>query len=173
MSSVYKVRVCPRCGTENPATSSDCSKCGADILGEPLETRYPDAVPSETDAPAVAAREEVSGPHVVLEVMERPDMSFVVGEGQSVGRTEAADVVLKGVPYFDYISRKMATFIRRGDQWFVKHIGTSNYIVVDGDKYETDDDIALHDGSVLGVPLCQFMVRIPAVEVEEGAEPEQ
>ena len=52
---------------------------------------------------------------------------------------------------------------RRGEQWFVKHIGTSNYIMVDGEKQSSDDDIALHDGSVLGLPLCQFMVRIGSV----------
>jgi hypothetical protein len=174
VSTVIKVRVCPICGTENSARASDCSKCGADILGEPLETRYPDAVTGEPATLAVAPKLDAVGPHVVLEVLERPDLSFVVEEDKSVGRTEAADIILKGVPYFDYISRRMATFSRRGEQWFVKHVATSNYIVVDGEKYESDDDIALHDGSVLGLPLCQFMVRIPVVDTpaESEAAPE-
>ncbi len=160
MSTLYKVRVCPTCGTENPATASDCTKCGADILGEPLETRYPQSAEPLAPENASASAAAVSGPHVVLEVMERPELAFVVEEGKSVGRTDESDIVLKGVPYFDYISRKMAMFTRRGDQWFVKHLGTSNYIMVDGEKHSSDDDIALHDGSVLGLPLCQFMVRI-------------
>ena len=161
MSTVYKVRVCPICGTENPATASDCAKCGADILGEPLETRFPESAPSELVSTPTEEPAETTGPHVLLQLMERPDVSFTISEGKCVGRTGDADIVLKGVPYFDYISRRMACFSRRGEQWFVKHVGTSNYIVVDGEKYETDDDIAIHDGSVLGLPLCQFIVKIP------------
>ncbi|MEA2552358.1 MAG: hypothetical protein QOJ65_534 [Fimbriimonadaceae bacterium] len=103
---------------------------------------------------------EIQGPRVVLEVLQQPGTRFEVGEGQTVGRTDAADVVLKGVPNSDYISRKMAVFTRRGDQWFVQHLGGTNYITVDGEKYQDNEEIALHSGSILGLALCQFTVRL-------------
>lgn len=151
---MYKVRVCPVCGTENPASASDCTKCGTDILGEPLESRFDDE----------SAAQGVTGPKIVLEVMQQPDLKFEVGEGKTVGRTDSADVVLKGVPNLDYISRRMALFTRRGEQWYVQHVASSNFITVDGDRYEGDEEVALHDGSVLGLALTQFMVRIPETE---------
>jgi len=161
--STYKVRVCPYCHTENPATASDCVNCKADILAEPLETRDSDSsVSASADQDtAQAPASQQSGPNIVLEPLQDPDTKFKIYEGQSVGRTKEADVVLKNVPNADYISRRMAVFTRRGEQWFVQHVGSTNYITVDGDRYETDDSIAIHDGSVLGLALSQFMVRIP------------
>lgn len=153
MSSVYRVRVCPVCGTENPATLSDCSQCGADILGEPVETRNPNST-----APKL---EPIVGPKVVLEVLQQPDLKFEVGDNMSVGRSDAADVVLTGAPNLDYISKRMAFFTRRGDQWYVRHVASTNFITVDGERYESDDDVAIHDGSILGLALTQFSVRIP------------
>lgn len=154
MSAPFRVRVCPVCGTENPANLSECSQCGTDILGEPVETRSP-------NAPAAQKPEPIEGPKVVLEVLQQPDLSFEVGENMSVGRTDAADVVLTGAPNVDYISKRMAVFTRRGDQWYVRHVASTNFITVDGERYESDDDVAIHNGSILGLALTQFSVRIP------------
>lgn len=78
-----------------------------------------------------------------------------------MGRSGQSDVVIEGIPDLDSISRKMAGFHLRGSQWFVQHLASTNYIAVDGEQYEEDDDVAIRDGSVLGLALCQFFVRIP------------
>lgn len=163
---IYKVRVCPVCGTENPPSASDCESCQADILGEPLDSRSNSPIATSAAAPAPP---EPTGPLIILEAIQNPALKWKVGEGQSVGRSSEADVVLKDAPDVDFVSRKMAVFSRRGDQWFVQHVGTTNYITVDGDRYESDDDIAIHDGSILGLALSQFMIRIPSEgPVENG-----
>ena len=158
--SVYKVRVCPVCGTENSASASDCSKCKADILGEPLESRFvKDSEATAGLSPPAPATASGDG-RLILEVLQDPGLSFAVSEGQTVGRSDLADVVLDKVPNSDYISRRMAIFTRRGKQWFVQHLANTNYITVDGERYDSDEEIALHNGSILGLALCQFTVRI-------------
>jgi hypothetical protein len=159
MNGLDRFKSCPSCGTENPPAAADCVKCGADILAEPVERRAAGSAP----ATAVAPTDECK-PHVRLESLYDPANAFVVFDGQTVGRSDASDVVIDGVPDLDSISRRMALFFRRGQQWYVQHIAGTNFVAVDGEEYESDDEIAIRDGSVVGLALCQFFVRIPQTQ---------
>jgi len=155
MTTATRYKVCPACRTENAPNAADCEKCGNDILAEPVERRASEAPPVET-----APRPDLSRPHITLESLAVAGRTFTVYEGQTVGRSDQSDVTIEDIPDLDSISRRMAKFHRRGDQWFVQHIANTNYIAVDGEQYEEDDDIAIHDGSVLGLALCSFFVRV-------------
>jgi len=154
MSNLERFKVCPSCRAQNLPSAADCAECGADILSEKVERRAAEPTPPPIDT---------STPHVRLESLYDPEKFFIVQEGQTVGRSDAADVVIDGVPDMDSISRRMAYFGRRGQQWFVQHVANTNFVAVDGEEYETDDEVAIRDGSVVGLALCQFFVRIPAI----------
>jgi len=152
--SLLRYRTCPGCGTENPPTAADCENCGLDILGEQVENR------SAAETPIIDIPVEVdTSPALRFESLASPGLGFTVREGQTIGRSDRADVVIEGVPELDSISRVMAKVNRRGDQWFIQHVATTNFIVVDGERYEDDDDVAIREGSVIGLALCQFIVR--------------
>lgn len=156
-----RVRVCPVCRTECPEDVFACPRDGSDLLMEPIVLRA-DAPAAETVPPPCesASQEGATAAHLVLESIEVPGLKFVVREGQCVGRGEAADIVLAGSPHFGHISRRMAVFFCRGEQWFIQHVATSNYIKVDGCEYEDDTEVAIEDGSVVGLPLAMFRVKV-------------
>ena len=152
MSNLERFKICPACQAKNPPSASDCLECGADVLSERVEHRS-----------TVSTPEPVAAPHIRLESLYDPEKVFIVQEGQTVGRSDAADVVIDGVPDMDSISRRMALFGRRGQQWFIQHVAQTNFVAVDGEEYESDDEVVIRDGSVVGLALCQFFVRIPTV----------
>jgi hypothetical protein len=94
----------------------------------------------------------------MLTAIDDPLLRFIVREGQTVGRTERADIVLAGVPKLEWISGVHARFSRRGKQWYVRHLGQTNFIKVDGEKYDGREDVALHEGSILILSLTAFRV---------------
>lgn len=96
---------------------------------------------------------------LVLELLDDPTVRFAVTEGQTVGRTEKADIILSGVPKLDWISGAHAKFLRRGDQWYVQHIAQTNFIRVDGEQYTGQQEVALYDGSILVLSLTAFRVK--------------
>ncbi|RYG44576.1 FHA domain-containing protein, partial [bacterium] len=131
---------------------------GVAVLDEPAPASG--SVPFEGTVRAPRVAPALSVGTLALESMEDSALRFVVAEGQTVGRTEKSDVVVGEVTNGKYISSAMARFTRRGDQWYVQHIATTNYIVVDGEEYEDDTEVAIHDGSVLALALAPFIVRI-------------
>ena len=163
------VKTCPACGEENSPLESFCTNCDFDLLTVPAEPRRIDngaddaATATEGDdktqiivAP-VAAKTDVCR----LELLDNSDVFFEIKAGQSVGRGVESDVILAEVPHAGYISRLHARFSRRGAQWFVQYLAQGNFIVVDGETYEDDSEIALHDGSVLVLSLTSFRVVLP------------
>jgi pSer/pThr/pTyr-binding forkhead associated (FHA) protein len=161
VTAAHRFKTCPSCGEENASSAADCSRCGADILAEPVEQRSVDKPSIEAPSVPPLRSGEKSADALRLESLANPGAVFAVRDGQTVGRSEQADVVIEDVPELDSISRVMAKFTREGDQWYVQHLATTNFISVDGEEYEGDDEVALHDGAVLGLALCQFLVSVP------------
>ncbi len=167
MSTVF-VKYCPNCGAENGRLQALCLQCNADLTMVRAAPRREEAPPAP--APAASgiviehtARVEVSGPEdcCVLELVADPAVRFTVLAGQTVGRTNAADIVLaEKVPDWRYISSCHARFTRRGAQWYVTHAGGTNFNIVDGTQYRTDDEVALYDNSVLVLSKTAFRVKI-------------
>jgi hypothetical protein len=99
---------------------------------------------------------------VVLELVERPTLRFDVADGQTIGASRdaarPADVTLTGVPELEYISSVHARLFRRGEQWYVQHLGCTNFLRVDGMKYDKREEVPLHDGTVLVLSKTAFRV---------------
>lgn len=182
MSDAIVVKYCPDCQMQNPAVASFCSQCDWDLLNVPAQTRRDlvdgaqdeaaavEPEPSHTataqsgtperDENDVPTKRAVAAAGIcTLELLENPSQTFTIRPGQTVGRTNKADVVLAGVPNLEYISRVHARFLRRGEQWFVQYIAEGNFIKVDGEEYTEDDEVALHDGSILVLSLTGFRVK--------------
>ncbi len=135
------VKYCPICGAENSRYSPFCESCGdADLSTVPLEAKRQDAS------------------FCVLELCDNPEVSFTVSDGQVVGRTDKADVVLEGVPNLEYISGRHARFLKRGEEWFVQHVGETNYIEVNGCRYVDREEVAICDGASLVISMTPFRV---------------
>jgi ribosomal protein L40E len=157
MAEAVYVKYCPLCGAENPRQAAFCARClDGDLTTVPDEPRRDDA-----PAPApLAAPVEPPRARCTLTLIENPALVFTVCEGQTVGRTRKADVPLTGVPKLEWISGSHARFFRRGPQWFVQHIAQTNFIKVDGDTFRGNEEVALHDGSVLVLSLTAFRVKL-------------
>jgi pSer/pThr/pTyr-binding forkhead associated (FHA) protein len=107
----------------------------------------------------VGAAPPVDG--ITLELLQDPFIRFNVLDGQVVGRTSASDVVIANVPDGDAISGRMACFRKRGDQWFVEHVGSTNYLVVDGSCLkENGFEHPIGEGTTIAMPTTLFIVRL-------------
>lgn len=154
------VKICPSCGLQNAPSESFCTRCDFDLLSVPAQTI------ASSDAPGAeetASEATPLAPLVALcrlELVDDPGRAFRVQAGQSVGRGVEADVILSEVPHLDFISRRHAKFLRRGEQWFVQYIAQGNFISVDGETFEDDCEVALHDGSLLSLSLTAFRVAL-------------
>lgn len=95
-----------------------------------------------------------------LELVENPALVFPVRPGQSVGRSERADVILNDIPKLEFISRAHARFTRRRTQWYVQYIAEGNSITVDGVESRDDSEIAVHEGSVVVLSFTPFRVKL-------------
>ncbi len=169
------VKHCPLCGAENSRLAPFCTACGdADLSTvpvEPVRGGVPATPPEPATAPAhlgggsETCRVEVDpvacADTCVIELLEDPQVRFTVRPGQTVGRTNKADIVLTGVPNLEWISGAHARFSKRGDQWYAQHIGQTNFIRVDGETYEGKEEVAIYDNSVLLLSLSAFRVRLP------------
>jgi hypothetical protein len=149
-----------------------------DALGSEMAPAVASAVPAiDWEAePALQAPAAEHGPdtlhveggagpaQIVLELVERPELRFTVADGQTVGASRdeqrRADVTLAGAPNLDYISSVHARLFRRGEQWFVQHSGSTNFIKVDGARFEKREEVPLHHGSVLVLSKTPFRVLI-------------
>ncbi len=157
-----QVKICPSCGLENAPSESFCTRCDFDLLSVPAQTvaaRAADSVEVAAPLPPAAPVAPIPA-RCRLELVDDPTRSFVMEAGQTIGRGLEADVLLCDVPHMDFISRRHAKFLRRGEQWFVQYIAQGNFIAVDGETVEDDSEVALHDGSLLSLSLTAFRVAI-------------
>jgi hypothetical protein len=95
-----------------------------------------------------------------MELVENPSVRFCIRAGQTVGRSETADVALNDVPNLEYISKIHVRFLKRGTQWYAQHIGDTNFIKVDGRRYEGREEVAIYDNSILVLSLTTFRVTL-------------
>jgi serine/threonine protein kinase len=177
-SNLRRVKICPRCGGHNDANAHSCKKiyetkiCRHDLSTVPARVRDSSTVPARVDdiSPMPINHVETVETGVAkpildilfLELMTNPNICFEVRDGNTVGRAIESDVVLAGTPKIDWVSRRMARFFKRGSQWYVKNavLPPTNFIQVDGERYCDDSEIAIGEGSILGLPLDQFTVYL-------------
>lgn len=169
MNEQTYVKYCTLCGAENSPRQAFCVHClDGDLSIVPEEPRRQPAQ-GETEEPAplprtVPPEDESATVHVaaerlcILELIDDPTKRFYLDVGQTIGRSARADVVLEGIPKLKWISGIHARFSKRGEQWYVQHVGQTNFIKVDGEKFEGQQEVALHDGSILVLSLTSFRV---------------
>lgn len=141
MSDTLLIKHCPVCGAKNSRYAAYCASCGdADLSTVPVE------------------RQRTGKSAVILESADDPKVTFTVLDGQTVGRTESADVVLTRVPGLDAISRAHARFMKQGSNWFVQHVGETNFIRVDGVTHTGQEQVEIHENSIIALTLTEFRV---------------
>lgn len=162
-----KVRTCPACGVPQESNLMVCGSCGSTDIAlapEKLASQEPEN-PIRACAEGTRRVSVPSSNSIVLELLENPAIGFEVSDGQVVGRTAEADVVITGVPDSDAISRRMAKFRKRGEQWFVEHLGTTNYLMVDGHEVKDQGfEYPIANGSQIAMPLTTFIIRVGGSE---------
>lgn len=161
------VKICPRCLFHNPDTVNSCLRCPSSLAG--VEATDPDApvLPDEHVTPVTEggpdhATDLATATALRLELAADPTRGFVVLAGQTVGapgHAERPDVPLAGVPDEDYISGRHARVLRHGSDWFVQHLGQTNFIVVDGARHDERDEVPVHAGSSVFLTYTEFIVR--------------
>ncbi len=165
------VRICPDCGQQNAAHLVFCTKCQMDISTVPPEvpevteqTITTPAPPQKTsDATSVVkpCGQKSDGAVCSLELVSDSNVVFNVQDGQVVGRGDKADVRITGVPDIDAISRLHAKFFCKNGQWYVQHMGSTNFIKVDGQTYtDHDSEVAVYEGSIVVLSLTPFTFRV-------------
>jgi hypothetical protein len=167
MSRVRFVKYCPLCSAENPERASICQTCFKGDLtrtrrerprGEEEGTNSTGEL-AEASASTSAAAAQTDNDTLRLELVQDPTVAFTVAAGQTVGRTDKADVVLSGVPQQEYIHGAHVKLFKRGQQWYAQYLGGFNFIRVDNIEYRGNEEVAIHDGSVLVLSLTPFYVR--------------
>lgn len=147
------------CGHDNPDTSNTCEACGLTLAGVhviDLEA-LPPVPPSPPPPPAPAT--------LRLVLAADPSRVFEVAAGQTVGvpgRSERPDIALVGVPEEEerLISGCHLQVLLHGAEWYVRHVGHTNYIEVDGKRYtDTSDEVRVDDGSSVFLTHTEVIVR--------------
>ena len=171
MAELDFMKYCPLCGAENPRQQAFCLAClDGDLTTVPVEPRrkqarkapatpVPDGVTESPPAEEDAETAKVATT-LVFELVDDPAVRFLVRENQTVGRSTKADVILCGVPKQEWISGAHARFLRRGEQWYVQHIGHTNYIKVDGETFNGQEEVAVYHGSIVVLSLTAFRVNM-------------
>jgi pSer/pThr/pTyr-binding forkhead associated (FHA) protein len=151
------VKVCPCCGHHNEDTANWCEKCPSTLAG--ADRIDPDAVEPSPEPPG----SQDPAPVLRLELASDPARAFSLRSGQTLGardHAERPDVVVTDVPDEDFISGRHLAAVRHGQDWFVRHVGRTNYIVVDGKQHsDSAEEIPVRDGSSLFLTYTEFIVR--------------
>jgi len=160
MAEVAFVKYCPLCGAENPRQQAFCLKClDGDLSAVPVEPRR-ETMPPPAATPSGAEEEGAGHDILLLESVDNPEVNFAIRENQTVGRTDKSQVILHDVPRLEWISGAHARFLRRGEQWYVQHVGHTNFIKVDGETYSGQEEAAVYHGSIIVLSLTSFRVNL-------------
>ena len=127
--------VCARCGHENPEGSRFCASCGAPLENAAettstislsgIEALDPTEVGPDTDIPDDAAVEQLPAGSALLLVRRGPSAGarfLLDSDVTTAGRHPDSDIFLDDVT----VSRRHAEFVRRGDGFAVRDVGSLN-----------------------------------------------
>lgn len=165
MSNEKYVKYCPLCGGENPRRQAFCQHCHAgDLTTVPEEINRSRVIAknSEVALTPLDSEQVIQNWHqeVVaecsIELLEDSSIKFKICDGQTVGRTAEADVQLAAVPRAEWISSVHARFFRRGSQWYIQHLGDTNYIKIAEDIYRGHEEVPVQSGQIITLSMTAF-----------------
>ncbi len=175
MVSKY-VKLCPLCGKENEIYQVFCINCGdGDLSQVAIESVADNAAAYIVDINEIKKNSNPPSPDtqkdditakveeekkIMLESVEDPTLQFTVKENQSVGRNDKADVIVAKAAKSEWISGKHALFTCRREKWYIQHVGKTNYIIVDNEKFCEDEEVPIYNDSIIALSLSLFKVKI-------------
>ena len=150
----------PASGAEIGETTADHGLV-ADAPGSAVPASSP-APPLSAPPPAVAPQAQATSDDVlVLELVADPRVRLQIRSGETLGRGRDADVQLAGFDVPIDISRVHAEFARRPTGWYVRHLGHTNFIQLDGRQHrDPETQLRLVEGAVLSLTATPFVVRL-------------
>jgi len=133
---------CNQCGHQNPTGSNFCSSCGAVLeqKNTPDETTTITFVPLESSGEVAEDEisvtiDEAEGGFGVLVVKRGPNAGsrFVLESDLTrAGRHPESDIFLDDIT----VSRRHAEFVRQGDEYLVRDVGSLNGTYVNRERIE-------------------------------------
>jgi len=175
------VRVCPRCGHENPewheiCQSPDCDGFLGVVNPSPRIRREPHPTPDHPSFPQEISQKDASvDPGVGVSVTTRlPEVLYLeyqgtskvveIRSGQVVGQahpSSQADVQLSDIPNINFVSRQHCLFICENGRWFVTAIPTAtNPTYLNQKLVPKGAKAPLSNGDYLVMANVPFTVRI-------------
>lgn len=150
-----------------PAPADDAAAEATTFEGDPRSlTGAPPALAGAPAAPPfepALAKASPGSETLILELVADPRVRLQVRSGQTVGRGRNADVQLSGFQIPDDISRVHVEFERRSAGWFVRHVGRTNFIQIEGRQHRDPSlQVPLADGTVLSLTTTPFVIRLGA-----------
>jgi pSer/pThr/pTyr-binding forkhead associated (FHA) protein len=126
---------CTRCGHPNRDDARFCANCGASLQDESTLTLTPLEGEDEENVEFPFPEDELERGQALVQVKRGPNAGstfLLEGESSTVGRSTDSVVFLDDIT----VSRKHATFERRGREWFVKDAGSLNGTYVNGEQVD-------------------------------------
>lgn len=144
---------CTRCGHPNRDDARFCAECGAPLQDDSTVSLTP-VEPEDEDATDFPFPEdELEAGQALVQVKRGPNAgsTFLLdADSSTVGRSTESDVFLDDVT----VSRKHATFERRGGEWFVRDGGSLNGTYVNGEQV---DETKLAGGDLVQIGRFKLM----------------
>ncbi len=140
---------CTRCGHPNREEARFCSECGAPLEADPTLSLAPIETDEDHSEPFPFPHDELEPGQGLLLVKRGPNAgtTFLLEKDESqVGRDPGSDVFLDDIT----VSRKHASFERRGEAFFVRDHGSLNGTYVNGEQVE-ETKLASHDEVQIGM----------------------
>jgi hypothetical protein len=163
---------CPFCQNMNPPEETVCTSCKFGDISDAAIVKIGEADVATRTLPRPVLEDATGQPKdpklkLDLQLIDQPERSFSVCEGQTIGRRDtsapaSADVLIDRVPKLGRISRCHARFEHRDGTWYVIHLGKVNYVEVDGQRYHDTEPVSIRDGSVLMLSETAFRVKVSA-----------
>jgi pSer/pThr/pTyr-binding forkhead associated (FHA) protein len=143
---------CNQCGHRNPPSSTFCSACGAVVDKPSMRTNVLPKIDPLLDAigdedNAVVHGGEVRPGETLLVVRQGPEIGTrysLVGDQVTVGRVPDNQIQLDDVT----VSRQHAVFVREGDDWVVRDLGSLNGTYVNNERV---DEVIVRHGDDLQI----------------------
>lgn len=171
---------CPSCGELIPEDSKYCDMCGAELLEcVNCGALGCDRFCADCGKPMVARRvnvnaDQVSSTAKTIEATggdktiggRRKSLVLKARKGSYILRPEDDAIIgrLKGTPYSDLladcdlISRTHGKFVRKGRDWYIVDLGSTNGTLVNDEELDTDTPAKLAIGDVVDIGTYIFDV---------------